>query len=106
VRKGVIATPPVTVSILEGITRDTVIKVARDMGYTVEERDIAREELYTSHEISLTGTAAKITPVVEVDGVKVGGGAVGPTTSKLKDTYRRIVMREEPRHTHWLTPVY
>jgi len=106
VRKGVIATPPVTASILEGITRDTVIKVARDMGYTVEERDIAREELYTSDEIFLTGTAAEITPVVEVDGVKVGGGVVGPITSKLKDVYRRIVMGEEPRYTHWLTPVY
>jgi len=106
VRRGVIATPPVTASILEGITRDTVIKVARDMGYTVEERDIAREELYTSDEIFLTGTAAEITPVVEVDGVKVGGGVIGPITSKLRDMYRRIVMGEESRYAHWLTPVY
>lgn len=106
VRRGVIATPPISASILEGITRDTVIRIARDMGYTVEERDITREELYVADEIFLTGTAAEITPVLEVDGVKIGGGSMGPITGKLRDMYRRIVMGEEPRYSSWLTPVY
>jgi branched-chain amino acid aminotransferase len=106
VRRGVIATPPTTASILEGITRDTVIRIARDEGYMVEERDITREELLTAEEVFFTGTAAEITPVLEVDGRPVGEGKPGPITMKLKEKYKRIVMGLEERYKHWLTPVY
>ncbi len=106
VRRGVIATPPTTASILEGITRDTVIRIARDEGYMVEERDITREELLTAEEVFFTGTAAEITPVLEVDGRPVGEGKPGPITMKLKERYQRIVMGLEERYKHWLTPVY
>jgi branched-chain amino acid aminotransferase len=106
VRRGVIATPPTTASILEGITRDTVIRIARDEGYMVEERDITREELLTADEVFFTGTAAEITPVLEVDGRPVGEGKPGPITMKLKERYQRIVMGLEERYKHWLTPVY
>jgi branched-chain amino acid aminotransferase len=106
VRRGVIATPPTTASIIEGITRDTVIRIARDEGYMVEERDITREELLTAEEVFFTGTAAEITPVLEVDGRPVGEGKPGPITMKLKERYQRIVMGLEERYKHWLTPVY
>ena len=106
VRRGVIATPPTTASILEGITRDTVIRIARDEGYMVEERDITREELLTAEEVFFTGTAAEITPVLEVDGRPIGEGKPGPITMKLKEKYQRIVMGLEERYKHWLTPVY
>jgi branched-chain amino acid aminotransferase len=106
VRRGVMATPPTTASILEGITRDTVIRIARDEGYMVEERDITREELLTAEEVFFTGTAAEITPVLEVDGRPVGEGKPGPITMKLKERYQRIVMGLEERYKHWLTPVY
>jgi branched-chain amino acid aminotransferase len=106
VRRGVIATPSTTASILEGITRDTVIRIARDEGYMVEERDITREELLTAEEVFFTGTAAEITPVLEVDGRPVGEGKPGPITMKLKERYQRIVMGLEERYKHWLTPVY
>ncbi len=106
VRRGVIATPPTTASILEGITRDTVIRIARDGGYIVEERDITREELLVADEVFLTGTAAEITPVLEVDGKPVNNGKPGPITTRLKDMYREIVMGLNERYKHWLTPVY
>jgi branched-chain amino acid aminotransferase len=106
VRRGVIATPSTTASILEGITRDTVIRIARDEGYMVEERDITREELLTAEEVFFTGTAAEITPVLEVDGRPVGEGKPGPIIMKLKERYQRIVMGLEERYKHWLTPVY
>lgn len=106
VRKGVIATPPLSASILEGITRDAVIKIARDLGYTVEERDITRDELYSADEAFMTGTAAEITPIVEVDGKPVGEGTPGPVTRKLQKEYGDIVMAKNKKYMKWLTPVY
>lgn len=106
VRRGVIATPPITASILEGITRDSVMRIARDEGYTVEERDITREELLVADEIFLTGTAAEITPVLEVDGKPVGDGKPGPITMRLKEIYQNIVTGVDVRYKSWLTPVY
>lgn len=106
VRRGTIYTPPVYASILEGITRDTVIRIANDLGYKVEERDIAREELYIADEIFMTGTAAEITPVIEVDGKIIGTGAPGPVTQKISDYYREIALNRVPRYREWITPVY
>jgi len=106
VKNGVIYTPPVYASILEGITRDTVIKISADLGYRVVERDISREELYTADEIFMTGTAAEITPVVEVDGRAIGTGSPGAVTEKIAEYYRRIVYNEVPKYSSWITPSY
>ncbi len=106
VRNGKLYTPPSYASILEGITRDTVIKLAVDSGMSVEERPITREEVYTADEVFLTGTAAEITPVVEVDGKPIGNGAPGPVTKKLAELYVKVVRGEVERYLKWVTPVY
>ncbi|MDT7888564.1 MAG: branched-chain amino acid transaminase [Desulfurococcales archaeon] len=106
VKRGVIYTPPTYASILEGITRDSVIKISRELGYEVVERDIAREELYTADEIFMSGTAAEITPVVEVDGRVIGIGSPGPITEKIMEYYKKIVYNRVPRYREWITPVY
>ena len=106
VRDGVIVTPPVSSDILEGITRDTIIKLAKEEGFKVEVREIPRAELYVSDEIFLVGTAAEVTPVLSVDGRPVGDGKIGPVTSKIRSVYRSIVCGEDDRHPEWRTPVY
>ena len=105
-RDGKLYTPPTHASILEGITRDTVIKLAADWGMTVQERPITREEVYTADEVFLVGTAAEITPVVEVDGRPIGDGRPGPTTKKLAELYAKVVRGEVERYMKWVTPVY
>lgn len=103
VKDGVLITPPPQASILLGITRDTVIKLARDMGYTVVERFISRAELYGADECFFTGTAAEVTPVVEIDGRPVGDGRPGPITRKLQAKYFDVVRGREERYLGWLT---
>ncbi len=106
VKNGVINTPPVSSSILEGITRDTVMTLARDMGYEVVERPIGRSELYTADELFFTGTAAEVQPILEVDGRKIGDGNPGKITKQLMDMYARVVRGMEKRYERWLTRVY
>ncbi len=106
VRDGKIATPSVSSSILEGITRDSIIRVAQDMGYPIVERVIPRTELYMSDEIFLTGSAANITPVVNVDGHVIGDGHEGKVTKSIREMYSKIVRGEVKEYMHWLTPVY
>jgi len=106
VKSGKLATPPLTCSILPGITRETVMTVAQDLGIKVEERAISRAELYTSDEVFFTGTAAEIEPILTIDGRTVLDGKSGPVTGKLMDLYGRIVRGKEPRYTNWTTSVY
>jgi branched-chain amino acid aminotransferase len=106
VRKGKIYTPPTYASILEGITRDTVIKLATDEGIPVEERPIAREEVYIADEVFLVGTAAEVTPVVEIDGRIIGDGKPGPVTKKLAELYAKVVRGQIEKYLKWVTPVY
>ncbi|MDX3775323.1 branched-chain amino acid transaminase [Chromatiaceae bacterium AAb-1] len=87
IRKKVIYTPPLTSSILPGITRDTVIKLAENLGYTVKEENLAREALYLADEIFMTGTAAEIVPVRSVDRIDVGAGKRGPITKDIQDAF-------------------
>ncbi len=101
VRKGVIKTPPV-LGILEGITRDSVITIARDMGLEVREEKISRDELYIADEAFLCGTAAEITPVREVDRRIIGEGKPGPITRKLQEAFFKAVRGEDERYVHWL----
>ena len=106
VREGVLVTPPITANILEGITRDTVIALARDLGIPVVERPVDRTELYLAEEVFLTGTAAGLAPVVEIDRRRIGTGKPGPIFTQLRDLYERIVRGKEPRYRAWCTPVY
>lgn len=106
VRDGKIITPPLSSSALEGITRDAVIKIGMDLDIQVSENNITRSELMMSDEVFLTGTAAEITPIIEIDGKKIGNGKPGNITKKMMDEYTDIVMNKDENYSHWLTPVY
>jgi branched-chain amino acid aminotransferase len=106
VRNKKLITPPTSSSALEGITKDSVIKIAQDIEYEVIEREIPRTELYLADEIFLTGTAAEITPIISVDGKKIGLGRSGMITKKLHSIYSEIVIGRNEKYSHWLTSVY
>jgi branched-chain amino acid aminotransferase len=106
VRDGELYTPGLAESILEGITRNSVIQVARDMGYTVhEDATISRGELYTADELFFTGTAAEITPIRSVDDTEVGTGTRGPVTEELQTRFFDIVERKTDDYEDWFTYV-
>ncbi len=105
VRKGVIKTPPLT-SILEGVTRDTVMQLAAERGMRLAEERFTRDELYVADEAFFTGTAAEITPIREVDNRAIGSGKPGPVTKELQTVFFDIVHGRDSRHADWLTPVY
>lgn len=103
VKGGTILTPPISASILEGITRATVIELATDDGYTIVEREIARSELYTADEVFVTGTAAEVCPLRSVDDHELGDP--GPITKRLQERFFAVTEGRDPRHSHWLDPV-
>ncbi|MCW5835900.1 MAG: branched-chain amino acid transaminase, partial [Labilithrix sp.] len=102
VKKGKLITPDLSSSILEGITRDTVITLAREMGLTVQETRITRDQLWLADEVFFTGTAAEITPVREIDDRAVGDGVVGPVTKKLQAKFFDVVRGSDTSHSEWL----
>ena len=104
VRKGRIKTTPLT-SILEGITRNSVIDLAREQGVPVVEERFTRDEMYIADEMFVTGTAAELTPVREIDNRKIGTGKPGPVTLALQKRFFSIVHGEDPAHAAWLTRV-
>ena len=106
VREGQLITPPLSSSALDGITRDAIIKIARDLDIDVTETEIARSELTISDEIFLTGTAAEITPIIAMDGKKIRDGKPGDITKKIMSEYADIVMNKNQDYSHWLTAVY
>lgn len=105
VRDGVITTPPLASSILRGITRQCVITLARDLGYTVEEAFIPREMLYMADELFFTGTAAEVTPIRSVDRIPIGAGRRGPVAQALQEAFFAIVEGAGADPYGWLTPV-
>ncbi len=105
VRDGVIYTPPMTSSILEGISRDSIIKIAADMGHEVIQREIAADELPIADEIFLTGTAAEMVPVRELDDRPVGSGKPGEITKALLAVYEDALYGRDERYRDWLDPV-
>ena len=106
VQNGRLVTPGIEDLMVVGITRDAVIKLARnELGMETIERHINHSELYTSSECFLTGTAANITPVVEIDGRKIGNGEAGEITKKLQKTYSSVIQGEDSRYREWCTPV-
>jgi len=106
VRDGAIFTPPLGSSILGGITRDSVITLARDLGYTVSESVIPREALYIADEVFFVGTAAEVTPVRSIDKLPIGSGKRGPVTQALQHAFFAVINGEMPDTHGWLTYVY
>lgn len=100
-----IITPSRSSPILSGITRDSVMTIARDLGYTVKEGTFTRDELYIADEVFLTGTAAEITPVREIDDRTIGEGKAGPITAKLQALFSEIVRGKQARYQEWLSPI-
>jgi branched-chain amino acid aminotransferase len=106
IRDGVLVTPPITSNLLEGITRRTLIHLARkELGLEVVEREIDRTELYLADEAFFCGTGVQITAIGSIDHRQVGQGSIGPITQQIRDLYFRVVTGEEPNYLHWLTPV-
>lgn len=103
VKDGTIFTPPLSSPVLAGITRDSVLRIARDSGIPVCEQKFTRDTLYIADELFMTGTAAEVTPVREVDNRRIGRGEPGPVTKKIQDAYFRAVHGEEPRYREWLS---
>lgn len=101
VSKGRILTPPL-VDILEGITRESLMTIARDQGYTVEEQPISRDMLYTADEVFVCGTAAEVIGLSEIDFRKIGAGVTGPVTRALQKVFHDTIRDKNPKYAHWL----
>lgn len=107
VRNGRVMTPPVTNGILEGVTRDTLIRLFADVhGLTVVERDIDRTELYIADEVFFCGSGKEVTPIGSIDHRQVGTGGMGPLTKMIKDTYFDVAKGRQQDYASWLVPVY
>lgn len=106
VKNGVLVTPDLTSSVLESITRDALLILAQEvLGMPVQERPVDRTEMYVADELFLCGTAAEISPVVEVDKYMIGNGEVGPVTAELDRVFENVLRAKEDRFAHWRTPV-
>jgi branched-chain amino acid aminotransferase len=106
VRDGALVTPPVTDDILEGITRDSILQIAAELGILVHERQIDRTELYVADEVFFCGTGAQVAPCVKIDGRIVGAGEIGPIAKKIGDEYFALAHGDDERHPEWRTAVY
>jgi branched-chain amino acid aminotransferase len=107
VRNGHLITPPVTSNILEGITRDTIIELARqELGLETVERSIDRSEIYICDEAFLTGTGVQVAAITQVEHRPIGSGSIGPVVSRLREIYFDIVKGNNPKYRQWCTPVY
>lgn len=106
VKNGSLATPPTSSGALDGVTRDSVIKIAKENDIECEIRDIVRDELYTADEVFLTGTAAEIKPVGEIDNRAIGDGSTGRITKQLKELFEAVVHGKDKKFSKmWLTPI-
>jgi branched-chain amino acid aminotransferase len=102
VREGTLVTPPESSGILKGITRDSVFTIAKDLGYEVIERNLVRSDVYTADEAFLTGTAAEVTPIREVDGRTIGTGTRGAITKEIQQTYFSAVKGDIEKYSDWV----
>ena len=105
VKDGVVYTPDLSAGALNGITRNTVLHICKDLGLELVQKRITRDELYISDEIFFTGTAAEVTPIREVDRVEIGSGSRGPITEKIQSAFFDIVNGRNPKYAHWLSKV-
>jgi branched-chain amino acid aminotransferase len=101
VKRGEVKTTPLT-SILEGITRNSVIRLAEDLGMKIKEERFTRDELYSAHEAFFTGTAAEVTPIREADNRSIGNGTPGPTTRRLQSLFFDVARGREEKYSDWL----
>lgn len=107
IREGVLITPPITSSILESITRDTIIKLAEEeLNIKVMERDIDRTELYICDEIFLCGSAMEVMPIINIDGIEIGNNTPGIITKNIHKTYMDVVTGKLEKYSKWLTKIY
>jgi len=107
VKDGALITPPLSETILPGITRVCVMKLAKEeLGIKTVERPLKQDELYSADELFFCGTAAAVTPIVDVDGKMIGGGKPGPLTLKLQSRYLAAARGDNPKYADWVTPVY
>jgi branched-chain amino acid aminotransferase len=105
VKKGAVYTPDLSAGALNGITRDTIFAICSDLGLTLKEKRITRDEVYISDEAFFTGTAAEVTPIRELDRVQIGAGARGPVTEKIQSAFFDIVNGRNPKYAEWLSKV-
>lgn len=106
VRKGKLVTPPPTENILEGVTRDSILTLAREeLGLDVKERTVDRTELYRCEEAFFTGTAAQVAPITKIDHREIGTGKIGPITQRIQKLYFDVVKNKVPKYNHWCTLV-
>ena len=106
IRQGKLITPPISANLLEGITRRSLLHLAEtELGIEIEEREIDRSELYLADEAFFCGTGVQISAIGSIDHRTLGDGSRGAVTEKLGNTFGRVLIGEEPRYTHWLTPV-
>jgi branched-chain amino acid aminotransferase len=106
VRDGALFTPPISASILGGITRDSIITLARDLNFSVSETDLPRESLYIADEVFCVGTAAEVTPIRSIDKIQVGAGRRGPVTEALQRAFFDVISGDAADAHGWLTYVY
>jgi branched-chain amino acid aminotransferase len=105
VKNGVIYTPDLSAGALNGITRNTVFHIAKDLGLEIVQKRITRDEVYIADEAFFTGTAAEVTPIRELDRIEIGAGSRGPITEKIQNAFFDIVNGRNPQYAHWLTKV-
>lgn len=105
INKEDISTPPLSAGVLPGITRDSVIQIAKSLGYKITEENFTRSDLILADEVFFSGTAAEITPVREIDGRKIGNGVRGPITEKIQAKFFDVVKGKDPNFSKWLEPI-
>jgi branched-chain amino acid aminotransferase len=105
VKDGVIYTPDLSAGALNGITRNTIFHIAKDLGLEIIQKRITRDEVYIADEAFFTGTAAEVTPIRELDRIQLGAGSRGPITEKIQSAFFDIVNGRNPKYAHWLTKV-
>jgi len=105
VKGGVVYTPDLSAGALNGITRNTILHICKDLGLEVVQKRITRDEVYIADEAFFTGTAAEVTPIRELDRVEIGIGSRGPITEKIQNAFFDIVNGKNPKYAHWLTKV-
>ncbi len=105
IKGGVIYTPDLSAGALNGITRNTVFHIAKDLGLEIVQKRITRDEIYIADEAFFTGTAAEVTPIRELDRIEIGIGSRGPITEKIQTAFFDIVNGRNPKYAHWLTAV-
>jgi branched-chain amino acid aminotransferase len=106
VKDGTIFTPDLSASILPGITRDTIIQIASDLGHEVVEKNLIRSDLYLADEVFMCGTGAQVAPVIEIDRHRIGDGEPGPLTMRIQDIYNSVVSGGNDKYAEWLSAVY